>query len=171
MAGVTEGLCVTGRSTRHDNKSQSNTYPHVLCVATPFRTWCHRPHLRRGGMYWHGARFDYGYSTQLIVDTCTDNDLQHKVPVLPCITNLWNNKEYARRHINERWRMQGTPRVPLVSRARFGVIDRRANFILGALDASSFLFPIGQRRPRGELWSTSMYLFNFILNRRVITSF
>lgn len=119
-------------------------------------------HTYAGGMYWHGTRFAYGYSTQLIVDTCTDNDLQHKVPVLPCITNLWNNKEYAWRHINERCRMQGTPRVPLVTRARFGVIDRRANFILGALDASSFLFPIGQRRPRGELWSTWMYLFNLI---------
>lgn len=41
--------------------------------------------------------------------------------------------------------------MPLVSRTGFGVIDRQANFILGALDASSFLFPIGQQRQPGEL--------------------
>lgn len=110
-------------------------------------------HTRASGLYWHPARSAYSHSTQLIEDTCTDNDLQHKVPVLPCITNLWNNKEYARSHINERCRMQAAPRVPLVSDSRFGVIDRRANFILGALVASSFLFPIGQRLPRGEMQS------------------
>lgn len=115
-------------------------------------------HLRRR-LVLTRSRSAYGYSTQSIEDTCRDDDLQHKVAVLPCITNLWNNKECARRHINERCRMQGTPPVPLVSHTRPGVIDRRANFILGALYASSFLFPIGQRRPRGGLCSTRIRLF------------
>lgn len=95
------------------------------------------------------------------MDTCTDNDLQHKVAVLPCITDLWNNKEYAQRDINERCRIQGTQRVPLVSRAGFGVIDRQANFILDALNVSSFLFPIGQQRQPDELVDSVLYLMPF----------
>lgn len=138
--------CAELCGTCYDNKRQSNTYPHVLCGHPDMMS----PSHLRSRLYWHGARAYYGNSTQLIEDTCTYDDLQHKVPVLPCITNLWNNKENAYRHINERCRMQGTPLSPLVSRSRFGVIDRRANFILDALDASSFLFPIGQRRTRGS---------------------
>lgn len=110
------------------------------------------------------AAYNSGFrylGTQLIVATCTDNDLQNKVPVLPCITDLWNNKECARWHINERCRMQGAQRVPLVSLTRSGVIDRRANYILGALVASFFLFPIGQRRPRGALLCRWMYLHDW----------
>lgn len=57
--------------------------------------------------------------------------------------------------------MQGTPRVPLVRRTGFGVIDRQANFIPGAFDASSFLFPIGQRRLLDKMWSKCISTLEF----------
>lgn len=51
--------------------------------------------------------------------------------------------------------------MPLVSHTGLGVIDRQANFILGACDASSFLFPIGQQRQRGELVNSGLRLKPF----------
>lgn len=60
--------------------------------------------------------------------------------------------------------MQGTPRVPLVRRTGFGVIDRQANFIPAAFDASSFLFPIRQWWLLDETWS--IYLRSIFINAR-----
>lgn len=61
---------------------------------------------------------------QLLDDACIDIDLQRKLPVLPCITKVWNNKECHHQHINETACMQRTPRVTLVGRTSNRVIDR-----------------------------------------------